>query len=58
MSKQETDAVLEELKAIRKLMVVALNIHGVNQRQLPKILETRQATVSRMIPPSIRQGTA
>lgn len=49
MAKEET-AILTELEALKKLMILILFEKGFTQRQIAMALGTSQATISRMFP--------
>ncbi|MDB5418298.1 MAG: hypothetical protein JWP50_1717 [Phenylobacterium sp.] len=49
-SKTQDDALLEELTAIKKLLVFALMRSGVSQKQIGTTLGVAQSSISRMFP--------
>lgn len=51
--KSERDSIVEELEAIKRLLVAILANDGVTQDQIAKVLQVSQPSVSRMLPSSL-----
>lgn len=55
---KETDSVLEELRALKMLMILQLLRQGVRQGQIATILGVSEPTMSRMLPKGIANSVS
>lgn len=50
MDKKQTDELIAEMRAVKKLLILQLLKAEVPQKQIASMLEVSEATMSRMIP--------
>lgn len=57
-AKSDDQALLDEVKALKKLLILSLLANGISQTDIARALNVDQSTISKMVPmPTTKKGS-